>query len=515
MTERPGNGAGVDAGTTSGTGRTAPRDALPAGLAPLPNDAIPRAIIDVSDPLRSRIVALNVPGEYATAALGLGIGSTLDPLLLADPDTQAEAGAKYDRLVAGEIPEYETFGTLLDDQGRPIALRFTVRFRNQTGSDRRLLEVEWREVGLPTPTDLALDEEVLDVAQLITSGALAEAPIGAALIDVARNVYVTVNHAYAAAMGLARRELIERGTEVGRPGDAPLAPNAGEVMALVRGTVDSVTMTLPIVGESGVVNTVTIHGIGETTRHTRYLLLYLLQRVRTTPAADLPHPLTSTPLPEDAYSRAVIDEDWRLRYIEPPLEALGVDRDLAAGISVLPSVNPADIPSLLANADLVRSGRADRAVTRARYRVRSPERGHLPSETEITREPGLPEGWLVLTNRMLGAEIPESMTRRLQAIAATARSEDDGASMGSRDATTVAQAIGVAHDLTPRETQILAFIIDGSRVTTIARMLLLSDGTVRNYLSAIFRKVGVRNQAELIEFTRTTARTLGRRHTDA
>lgn len=290
------------------------RPTPPPGASPLPNDAVPRALIDVSDPLRSRIVELNVPGEYAAAALGLGRGTTLDPLILADPDTQAEAGAKYDRLLAGEIPEYETFGTLLDGQGRPVTLRFTVRFRDRAGREQRLVEVEWREVGLPRPADLALDEEVLDVAQLITSGALAEAPIGAALIDVSRNVYVTVNHAYAAAMGVARRELVDRGTEVGRPEDAPLPPNAGEVMAVIRGTVDSVTMTLPIVGESSVVNTVTIHGIGEVARHPRYLLLYLLQRVRTAPTADLPHPLTSTPLPEGAYSRAVIDADWRLRY---------------------------------------------------------------------------------------------------------------------------------------------------------------------------------------------------------
>jgi DNA-binding CsgD family transcriptional regulator/PAS domain-containing protein len=508
------NGAGVDT-AGSDAARTSGADAARStGLVPLPDDAVPRALIDVSDPLRSLIVDLNVPGENAAAALGLDRGSTLDPLILADPDTQAEAGAKYDRLVAGEIPEYETFGTLVDVQGRPISLRFTVRFRNRTGADRRFVEVEWREVGLPRPTDLALDEEVLDVAQLITSGALAEAPIGAALVDVARNVYVTVNHAYAAIMGISRRELIERGTEVGRPRDATLAENAGEVMAVIRGAVDSVTMTMPVTDEPEVVDTVTIHAIGEHDRHTRYLLLYLLQRVRTKELPDLQHPVTSTPLPEGAYSRAVVDADWRLRYIEPPLEALGAERDITAGISVLPSVNPADIPSLLTNADLVRSGRADRTVVRARYRVRSPERGHLPTETEITRDAGLPEGWLILTNRMLGTDSPDSTPARLRAIAAAALTEDDGALTGSRDANVVAHAISEAHDLTPREAQILALIIDGSRVTTIARTLLLSDGTVRNYLSAIFRKVGVRNQAELIEFARATSRTLGRRHSD-
>lgn len=84
-TAGPRNGEGVDGAAAPREEGTTAGGALPAGVAPLPNDAVPRAIIDASDPLRAQIVALNVPAEYATAALGLGLGSTLDPLILADP----------------------------------------------------------------------------------------------------------------------------------------------------------------------------------------------------------------------------------------------------------------------------------------------------------------------------------------------------------------------------------------------------------------------------------------------
>ena len=38
----------------------------------------------------------------------------------------------------------------------------------------------------------------------------------------------------------------------------------------------------------------------------------------------------------------------------------------------------------------------------------------------------------------------------------------------------------------------------GERVPTIARDLFLSQSTVRNHLSAIYRRVGVHSQAELV-----------------
>lgn len=50
--------------------------------------------------------------------------------------------------------------------------------------------------------------------------------------------------------------------------------------------------------------------------------------------------------------------------------------------------------------------------------------------------------------------------------------------------------------LSGRETEVLAASADGSSVADIARRLFLSEGTVRNHLSAAIQKLNARNRAE-------------------
>jgi two-component system, NarL family, response regulator DesR len=52
--------------------------------------------------------------------------------------------------------------------------------------------------------------------------------------------------------------------------------------------------------------------------------------------------------------------------------------------------------------------------------------------------------------------------------------------------------------LTPRERDVLAAAADGSMISEIAARLFLSEGTVRNYLSACIQKTGARNRAEAL-----------------
>ena len=52
--------------------------------------------------------------------------------------------------------------------------------------------------------------------------------------------------------------------------------------------------------------------------------------------------------------------------------------------------------------------------------------------------------------------------------------------------------------LTPRERDVLAASADGSMISEIAARLYLSEGTVRNYLSACIQKTGARNRAEAL-----------------
>jgi two-component system, NarL family, response regulator DesR len=55
-----------------------------------------------------------------------------------------------------------------------------------------------------------------------------------------------------------------------------------------------------------------------------------------------------------------------------------------------------------------------------------------------------------------------------------------------------------ASPLTPRERDVLAASHDGATITQIAATVYLSEGTVRNYLSACIQKTGARNRTEAL-----------------
>jgi DNA-binding CsgD family transcriptional regulator len=60
-------------------------------------------------------------------------------------------------------------------------------------------------------------------------------------------------------------------------------------------------------------------------------------------------------------------------------------------------------------------------------------------------------------------------------------------------------AMPAVGSLTLRERDVLALLLEGLRVSSIARRLYLSPQTVRNHLKSIFRKLGAHSQAELLE----------------
>jgi two-component system, NarL family, response regulator DesR len=56
--------------------------------------------------------------------------------------------------------------------------------------------------------------------------------------------------------------------------------------------------------------------------------------------------------------------------------------------------------------------------------------------------------------------------------------------------------------LTPRERDVLMAATEGATIAEIAGKLYLSEGTVRNYLSACIQKTGARNRAEALRIAR-------------
>ena len=62
----------------------------------------------------------------------------------------------------------------------------------------------------------------------------------------------------------------------------------------------------------------------------------------------------------------------------------------------------------------------------------------------------------------------------------------------------VAPIIVEAYGLTPREREITEALARGASTAEIARALYLSPHTVRDYLKAVFEKVGVSSRGELV-----------------
>jgi two-component system, NarL family, response regulator DesR len=62
----------------------------------------------------------------------------------------------------------------------------------------------------------------------------------------------------------------------------------------------------------------------------------------------------------------------------------------------------------------------------------------------------------------------------------------------------VVSALRVCSPLTHRETQVLSVAAEGVPVSEVADRLLLSPGTVRNYLSRVIAKIGARSRIEAV-----------------
>ena len=113
----------------------------------------------------------------------------------------------------------------------------------------------------------------------------------------------------------------------------------------------------------------------------------------------------------------------------------------------------------------------------------------------------MPSGWLSITSRVsISSANEDGFEERLEAITQAAIEEEPREKfVGSPINAPGIQRLVDAYRLTERERQIIGLLSDGYRVQTMSRTLHLSNGTIRNYLSAIFHKVGVRSQTELME----------------
>jgi len=184
---------------------------------------------------------------------------------------------------------------------------------------------------------------------------------------------------------------------------------------------------------------------------------------------------------------AVVDRHFVVQACTPALaSALGVDPDTVAGQSLLARVHPEDREALQASIERTHTTGSEQVADTIRFRGA----GGVWREDRVTvarvRNVEGTESFALIIDGSTAAA-PSLDERLKQADAARKRTGRVGPGRMSID------------ELSPREREVLTMVLDGYRVSTIARALYLSPSTVRNHLSAIFRKFGVRSQAELVE----------------
>jgi DNA-binding CsgD family transcriptional regulator len=167
-----------------------------------------------------------------------------------------------------------------------------------------------------------------------------------------------------------------------------------------------------------------------------------------------------------------------------------------AGKQPLTNVNPHDLPQVLSGLAHVHA--TDRNVV-VRARIRQADSRWLWCRAHLSAMGGAPRFAFTLRAMTTGEEPHtarlSSLESRLARIADEVRTAAFSVPFAEAPALTEIPELA---DLTSRECQTLSLLADGGRVAGIAKALGLSQSTVRNHLSAIYRKVDVGSQAELL-----------------
>jgi PAS domain S-box-containing protein len=196
-----------------------------------------------------------------------------------------------------------------------------------------------------------------------------------------------------------------------------------------------------------------------------------------------------------------LDHEWRFSEISPDAaELLGWDLDDARGSLMQGAVHPDDASLLLLT--LARSGAERRAVA-TRLRVQGPDGQWTPVRCVLSplcdHNPArFGFGLWLLSNEddfKMADQLATRLEEHLWRIGAEVHASGIGGLSANRGLLWSHPVLG---GLSERQSQVLGRLISGERVPTIARALFLSESTVRNHLSAIYRKAGVHSQSELL-----------------
>jgi DNA-binding CsgD family transcriptional regulator/PAS domain-containing protein len=246
--------------------------------------------------------------------------------------------------------------------------------------------------------------------------------------------------------------------------------------------------------------------------------LWMAVEVNATQRDTVALEIVAPALPVQAHTavdgpRVTVDDHWRFVATLPAssetTSLLGRRSAELLGGSLLDLVHPSDLASLVFALARATTDRSARTVVRLLHHDQT-WRPVRVSPTILDGDDGAPLVSFVLSGAAVGTaehgsevrDIPGSLRRIADRIEAA------GFVPALADMADVADGLGLASvtDLSPRQWEIVGRLVRGERVPTIAAEMYLSRSTIRNHLSAIFAKVGVHSQEELLTLGRGVAR---------
>ncbi|MCW2671454.1 MAG: Response regulator containing a CheY-like receiver domain and an DNA-binding domain [Frankiales bacterium] len=194
-----------------------------------------------------------------------------------------------------------------------------------------------------------------------------------------------------------------------------------------------------------------------------------------------------------------VDAQWRIDRITNEVGHL-LDRDAAGllGTSAFTAVHPEDISQLLL---LASQATARHGGASGRVRLRNGEGGWTQCRLAVLPLAGSTPGGFAFALSSVAAEppVPTTRTRELEDHLRRIGREVTASGVAAL-ASEMPTALEVPElgTLTAREYEIVVRLASGERTPAIARRLFLSESTVRNHLTAVYRKFGVMSQSELL-----------------
>jgi PAS domain S-box-containing protein len=235
--------------------------------------------------------------------------------------------------------------------------------------------------------------------------------------------------------------------------------------------------------------------------------LWLATEVSSAGHAAVAEEVVAPSFPLQPYSgldgaRVTLDHRWHVTHVRSTAGLLlGREPDDLLGRSLIEFIHPDDLPVLLFGLARATTDRDARALLRLRHR-NGTWRVVQVAPTIVENEAALVAVGLASwndANAPIASDRVVEIPGELRLIA----DQIEAAGVLAPLAET-AGALGVAAitDLSPRQWEVVSRLARGERVATISEKMYLSPSTVRNHLSAIFAKIGVHSQAELVALLR-------------